>query len=686
MRILFPLLSLSGVLALAAGCSSSSLTLKDAVDTGSSGDTGGSQAPVDADGDGYFSDEDCDDSDADVNPGGDEQASGTADGVDDDCSGYEDDVEVCESDADYDSIQGAIDSVPDGFLLRICPGTYRENLSLERRSLGLLGMEGAEQTIIDAQSKGPAMSLLRSDAVEVEGLSFVQGVSDTFGGGILCQRSTLTLTDSIVSNNKATNGAGLGGDRCTLESQGSTFSENIATNMGGGIYLVGASSTLLENTIADNEAYEGGGITIYEGTATLRSNSIVSNTATTVDEEAWGPGGGGGGAWLYGDLEIIDNLFEGNTSQYHGGGFYIASSSPEIRGNRVVENLSWEDGGGGYTNYCGGTVAENSFEGNEAYDDAGGFRVYVGSMTIEGNSFSGNSAADDAGGMKLSHSSNTIRENTFEENSAGDAGGGLELDNETSSVTDCVFYNNTATRGAGLHSWRNEGSLTIERSTFEGNRAGNCGGAIQMDNNPYQVLLHQVIAVENYSSVDGGAICTDIHYQDDDLTVTEEARFRVTNSLFLDNVAADDGGAIYLKSGTMQVINVTMHGNEAGDDGGGIAMKAESSGTLNNVIISRSGEEGIYIEESYDSDEIPSEGLIVTYSDVWGSTDEEYQGMADPTGSNGNISTDPRFVSVAQGDFGLKSSSPCVDSGNPNLTDTDGSRSDMGATGGPGGL
>jgi hypothetical protein len=517
-------------------------------------------------------------------------------------------------------------------------------------------------------------------------LSFINGVSDTFGGGILCQRSTLALTDCIVSGNRAVNGAGLGGDRCTLESQGSTFSENVATNMGGGLFLSGAESSLVENDISDNEAYEGGGVTVYEGIHTLQGNSIVSNLATTVDEEAWGPGGGGGGAWLYGELEVIDNLFEGNTSQYHGGGFYIISSSPEVRGNQVVENLSWEDGAGGYTNYCGGTLAENHFEGNEAYDDAGGFRVYVGSMTIEGNTFSRNVAADDAGGMKLSHSSNTIRENTFEENSAGDAGGGLELDNETSSVTDCLFYRNTATRGAGLHSWRNEGSLTIENSTFEGNVAGQCGGAIQMDNNPYQVLIHQVIALENYSYVDGGAICTEIYYQDDELTVTEEARFRVTNSLFLDNIAADDGGAIYLKSGTMQLVNVTMQGNDAGDDGGGIAMKSESSGILNNVIISRSGEEGIYIEEFYDDDETPSEGLDVTYSDVWGSTDENYQGMVDPTGSEGNISGDPRFVSVSQGDFELKSSSPCVDSGHPNLSDTDGSRSDMGATGGPGGL
>ena len=359
------------------------------------------------------------------------------------------------------------------------------------------------------------------------------------------------------------------------------------------------------------------------------------------------------------------------------------SSSPEVSGNTVVGNISYEDGAGGYTNYCGGTFSDNLFEENEAYDDAGGFRVYVGTLVVEDNAFIANIAADDAGGMKLSHSYNTIRGNTFEDNYAGDAGGGLELDNETSDVSNCEFYNNTASRGAGLHSWRNEGALTIRQSLFEGNEASTCGGAIQMDNNPFEVLLHQVEATGNRSGIDGGAICTDVYYQDDELTVTEPANFKVTNSLFVDNEAADDGGAFYVESGFMEVVNVTVHGNVAGDDGGGIAMKEESAGILNNVIVSESGAEGIYIEEEYDADAVPSSGLLVAYTNVWGSEDEDYQGMDNPTDENGNISELPLYVSASSGDFDLTSSSPCVDMGDPDIFDADGSRSDMGVTGGP---
>ena len=132
------------------------------------------------------------------------------------------------------------------------------------------------------------------------------------------------------------------------------------------------------------------------------------------------------------------------------------------------------------------------------------------------------------------------------------------------------------------------------------------------------------------------------------------------------------------------MVNSTLYGNDAGDDGGGIALKAESEGDLINVIISESGAEGIYIEEDYTDEEIPSDGLNVSYSDVWGSEDEDYQGMSDPTGSQGNISADPMLVNPTSSKFDLQGNSPCIDSGSPSIQDLDGSRSDMGFTGGPG--
>ena len=52
---------------------------------------------------------------------------------------------------------------------------------------------------------------------------------------------------------------------------------------------------------------------------------------------------------------------------------------------------------------------------------------------------------------------------------------------------------------------------------------------------------------------------------------------------------------------------------------------------------------------------------------------------------NSNIDADPLFNNVSSGDYSLQAGSPCIDTGNPSseYNDTDGSRNDMGAYGGP---
>jgi hypothetical protein len=50
-----------------------------------------------------------------------------------------------------------------------------------------------------------------------------------------------------------------------------------------------------------------------------------------------------------------------------------------------------------------------------------------------------------------------------------------------------------------------------------------------------------------------------------------------------------------------------------------------------------------------------------------------------------NTRSDPMFVNPDNGDFHLQAGSPCIDAGAPWILDVDGTRSDMGAFGGPGG-
>jgi parallel beta-helix repeat protein len=65
-----------------------------------------------------------------------------------------------------------------------------------------------------------------------------------------------------------------------------------------------------------------------------------------------------------------------------------------------------------------------------------------------------------------------------------------------------------------------------------------------------------------------------------------------------------------------------------------------------------------------------------SYNDVWGNQGGGYAGLGDLTGVDGNVSLDPGFA--GGDDFRLPSDSPLVDAGNPSITDTDGSPSDIG--------
>ena len=297
---------------------------------------------------------------------------------------------------------------------------------------------------------------------------------------------------------------------------------------------------------------------------------------------------------------------------------------------------------------------------------------------VEDNQFLSNSCNDAGGGLKLSHSKNIIRRNLFQENSAGNLGGGVTLDNETSDVEDCIFIENVAHRGAGLHAWRNEGKISVERCEFIANYASYCGGGIQLDNNHHQITINDILMTGNASGHDGGAICSEVFILNDNLPEEQQtatpSNFKLTNSVIWDNVANDDGAGVYVRLGTGIIENVVIHGNNAPDEGAGIAAKEDAFISVINSIISENGSgTGVYLFEEVST-------LSFTHSNVWGHEGGNFEGVDDPTGSNGNISEDPMFTDAEGGDFSLLPSSPCIDSGQGQ--DSDGSQADMGAYGG----
>lgn len=606
-------------------------------------DTEEPPGPVDDDGDGYTAEDgDCDDSDPDSNPEGDEGTD--LDGVDQDCDGVADDVHVCEDDV-YTTIQAALDDAPEGFTVLVCPGIYPENLNFSR-SVVLQSMEGAPFTTILGDGTASVITVDGRYTVGIQGFTITGGHAE-WGGGLMVKSATVDITGNFIEANTADLG-------------------------GGGLAISNAKGTISGNLIDGNTALEGGGLYLSRSPVLVESNTISTNLATSTDEELYNGGSGGGGAFVSGSGDFVNNTIELNDSYYNGGGIFLLQASGTLSGNTFNENHCAADGAALYTNYSTSDVTDNIFNANASDDDGGGMRAYHGYHTITGNSFFANTAVDDGGGMKLSHSTNTVSDNYFEGNEAGDAGGGLEFDNETSDISDCTFVENKALRGGGMHGWRVEGRVTYESLTFLSNEATDCGGGLQVDNAPYGIFLHSSTFQYN-TAVDGGAICVDKQYQDDELTVFESTSLRMENLVLWGNVASDDAGGIYSRLGNITIRNVTIHDGRGGE-AGSLALKESTAAVINSIFSDDDGAYLVTLEEESTA--------TFSYNNFF-DNDGGFSGMEDPTDNDGNFYADPKMVDPEAGDFSLSSSSPCIDAGDPSVLDTDRSRSDIGKTGGP---
>ena len=146
------------------------------------------------------------------------------------------------------------------------------------------------------------------------------------GGGLLNNGGILTLNDSTVSGNTATNsGGGLLNWDGILTLNNSTVSGNttyiggVDSGHGGGLYSAGGTLTISTSTVSDNTAYgRGGGLAIYGGTVILTNSTISKNTASNYNTSPYGTYGGG----LFNDrgtVTLTNVTVSGNKAPVGGG-------------------------------------------------------------------------------------------------------------------------------------------------------------------------------------------------------------------------------------------------------------------------------------------------------------------------------------------------------------------------------
>ncbi len=261
-------------------------------------------------------------------------------------------------------------------------------------------------------------------------------------------------------------------------------------------------------------------------------------------------------------------------------------------------------------------------------------------------------------------------------------GGGLYIDSSDPTLTDLSVEYNTlnaaSTTTSGYDTWY----------TYS------FGGGVCALNSA--ASLTGVDLIENQADQGGGA------YVDTDSSVTFEQGWVIANSATdgagvqvdggtssltnvasLWNEASTDGGGILLVDGTVSAVNVTLAGDDASNGGGLYASGSSTASVWNSIIANAGTGVGVLVDagSSYSGG----------YSNVYGNAGGDYSGTTDPTGTSGNISSDPAFTALSDDgdhtndDVSLGFGSPSVDAGDPDLVyaDADGTANDQGAFGGP---
>lgn len=313
--------------------------------------------------------------------------------------------------------------------------------------------------------------------------------------------------------------------------------------------------------------------------------------------------------WISGNVSIIKNVIRSNKASDSGGGLYAASESVHLAGvilikNNIIEKNSAPSWGG----LCAWTALDFQYV-TKTMNPKTNVRKGIKNRSHRIGAASGNEG-------DISIINNVVRDNH---------GGGIRAGTDGEMRAGFIsILNNTITgnTGRGVTTTSGCGHTEIKGNIISGNTSFDQGGGVYAanycaDGGPDITLANNMIT--GNSSVEGGGV----------FARTFPGSLFLINNTITENLCTDSGGGILIEWAQWELYNNIIWGNSA-PFGGDIYMRIDPGYWFG-------------VSNGFNND-------YASFHGIW-------------TGFGGNIHSNPQFQDPGNGDFHLRRTSPCIDTG-----------------------
>ncbi len=270
-------------------------------------------------------------------------------------------------------LENSIINAENDDIITINNGTYYLHGISITKNITIQGNGNPRDIIIDGENKS-SIFLIRNDSLHVsfKNITFINGLTDNFGGAISIETGHVYVDNCIFANNTALNNTNAGAisnygnatHKAYLFVNNSLFINNHADHDGGAVTTCYANSDIYNSVFINNSAHrDGGAIRVsvqgyghvedcifmynhadewggayysWSGTSNINRCIFMNNTGGT----------NGGAVMVSGDLTLENSIIVNNTGEKTGGSFYIqepmyqAETHINVKNNLITNNSS----------------------------------------------------------------------------------------------------------------------------------------------------------------------------------------------------------------------------------------------------------------------------------------------------------------------------------------------------------